>query len=398
MNQGERTMKRTAVLLMALLAGFPLFGQEPAEASSADVTSDYRLGEDGKIRQRIGWTRANAYFYEVEIEKIGPGAVWNLELKERTEQTFLEVSLTPGMYRYRILNYNVLGRVGAVSEWTGIRVFVAKPPAAESFSPAAYFIDSPAGEFTLTVRGRDLAEEAQVVLVAAQDGAKPIPPDSLAYSADGNSLVAVFSAGDLRLGDYEIVITNPGGIRQTLEGFVVGFSSPVDISVSLGCAPVFPVYGYLFDTFDEAFYPLGFYARAGIVPIKRLWGWIGFEVSPRYADLKTKTDAYSLSGRMFGVYANILFQRWNGDYTMALNLRLGGGGAAVTNIKFSNRDGSQSEEVSTTLAAINAGAAVQWFLDMDIFIEAGAEYIQFFSSQSPMPGLIQATAAVGKRF
>jgi hypothetical protein len=391
-------MKRAAIVLMALLAGFPLSSQESSPASSGEVTSDYRLGEDGKIRQRIAWTRANAYFYEIEIEKIGPGALWNLEHKERTEQTFLEVSLPPGMYRYRILNYNVLGRVGAASEWTGIRVFVAKQPAARSYSPAAYFVDSLAGEFTLTLTGSDLAEEARVALLAAREGAKPVLPASLTWSADETSLAAVFPAEDLIPGAYEIVITNPGGMKQTLGGFAVGFSRPADISVSLGYAPVVPVYGYLFDSYNEALYPLAFYARAGFVPIKQLWGWTGFEASARYADLKTQTGAYNLSGRLFGVYANALFQKWNADYTLALNLRLGGGWAMIANVKFNNKDGSQSEEVSTTMAAINAGVSAQWLLGMDIFIEAGAEYTQLVSSQSPMPGFIQATAAIGKRF
>ena len=70
------------------------------------------------------------------------------------------------MYRYRILNYNVLGRIGAVSEWTGIRIFIAKQPAAKTYSPAGYFVDSLAGEFTLTITGHDLGEEAQVYIVS----------------------------------------------------------------------------------------------------------------------------------------------------------------------------------------------------------------------------------------
>jgi hypothetical protein len=391
-------MKRGILFLAALFSGFFLFAQEAPRASVGDVTSDYRLDADGKIRQRISWTRANAFFYEVEIEKITTGAVWVLELKERTEQTFMELALPPGMYRYRVHNYNVLGRVGATSEWTGIRVFVAKQPRARSYSPLEYFVDSLAEEFTLTVTGRDLAEEALIHLIAREEGAKPVQPVSVKYSADESTITAVFQAADLVLGDHDIVITNPGGMRQVQEGFFVGFCRPYDINLSLGYAPILPAGGYLFDTYDAFLYPLSFYGRLSLVPLKRLWGRLGIELSPQYADLQTSGDTYDLSGRMISLYADALFQIWSDDYTLALNLRAGGGITAISNIQFSNKDGSQSENASSSYITINAGASVQWFVWKDWFVEAGAEYIQLVSSQSPLPRFIRANAAFGRRF
>jgi hypothetical protein len=396
-------MKRGTLLLPLLFCTLPLFAQEAqvppeAQASSGDVSSDYRLDRDGKIYQRISWTRANAYFHEIEIEKVSPEGTWVPELTQRTDQTFVELSLPPGMYRYRILSYNVLGRVGAVSDWKGIRVFAAKEPAAAGYSPASYFVDSLEGECTLTITGNDLVEDAQVYLIAKKEGAKPVEPVSIRYGVDTNSLVAVFRTEGLSLGAYDIVITNPGGLSQVLEGFSVGFESPRDINVSLGYAPFLPLYGYLFDTYDVSFYPLGFYGRISVVPIKRLWGWLGIELSTHYADMGTEHSAYSLSGRMVSVYADALYQRWNSSYTLALNLRLGSGLSILSNIKFSHQDGSQSETVGRALFAINAGASAYWLVWKSVFIEAGVEYVHLFSPQSPAPGFIIATIALGKRF
>jgi hypothetical protein len=391
-------MKHRGFLLTLLFSGCLLFAQESLPASSSNITSDYRLDADGKIRQRIVWTRANAYFYEIEIEKIGPGAVWALEQKERTEQIFLEVSLPPGMYRYRILNYNVLGRVGAVSEWTGIRVFIAKQPAAKAYSPAGYFIDSLTGEFTLTITGHDLVEEAQVYMISKKLETNSIQPSSIKYSAGENSITAAFPAENMVLGAYAIVITNPGGLTQTLEGFSVGFSRPLDITVSLGYAPIFPLHGYLFDTYDSVIYPLSFYGRIGVVPVKRLWGWIGFELNPFHADLKTKNSAYHLTGRLVSLETNVLFQKWMRDYTLALNLRFGGGIIFLSNIQFNNKDNSQSEDVSATLISLNAGASIQWSVWESLFIEAGVEYIQAVSSQTPRPGFVRTAITFGRTF
>jgi hypothetical protein len=390
-------MKRAGILLMVLFSGFLLFAQEPP-AISGGITSDYRLDADGRIRQRIAWTRANAYFHEIEMEKLGPGAVWEPELKTRTEQNFLELSLPPGMYRYRILNYNVLGRVGAVSEWTGIRVFVAKRPAAESYQPAAYFVDSLAAEFTLVLRGRDLVEEAQVHIAAKTEGARPVPASSITYSHDEGSITAVFPAEGLALGAYDIVITNPGGIGQTLEGFTVGFERPLDINASLGYTPVFPLYGYFFDAYETPVYPLSFYGRAGAVPVKRLWGWIGFELSPRYTNLKTEGSTFTLTGHMVNVDAGVMLQKWIRNYSLAVNLRLGGGITAISKVQFLHRDGSQSESAGTVLFTVNAGASVQQHLGENFFAEAGLDYVQFVSSQSPAPGFIRISAGMGRKF
>ena len=302
------------------------------------------------------------------------------------------------MYRYRILSYNVLGRVGAASEWVGIRVFVAKQPAAQSFEPQAYFVDSLAEEFTLTVRGGDLAEEGQLHIVRRRKGAKPVLPLSIKYSPDEDYLEAVFPGGGLELGSYDVVITNPGGMRQTLQGFHVGFTRPTDIAVSLGYAPVFPASGYLFDSYTETTYPLGFYARASVLPIKRLWGWIGFELALDYTGLKTQTDTYALSGDMAAVTAGALLQKWFRDYTLAMNLRLGAGMAAVANIEFEHPGGVRSEKKTSLLVALNAGASAQWMVSDYIFIEGGAEFVQLVSSHSPPPGFFRLFAGAGARF
>jgi hypothetical protein len=259
-------------------------------------------------------------------------------------------------------------------------------------------VDSLADEFTLVITGRDLAEEALVHIVGKAERSQPLQPTSIGYSADETSLTAVFPAEGLALGPYDIVITNPGGITQTIEGFSVGFSRSLDINTSLGYALLVPFYGYLFNTYDAFLYPLGFYGRVSAVPFKRLWGWIGFELSPGYADLKTENDAYNLTGHMISVDADVLFQKWNEDYTMALNLRLGGGFVTMANIKFNNKDGSESANTGTVVFAINAGVSVEKLVWKNIFVEAGLSYVQFITSQSPAPGFVRVNAAVGRRF
>jgi hypothetical protein len=192
-----------------------------------------------------------------------------------------------------------------------------------------------------------------------------------------------------------MVIVNPGGLQARAD-FAAGFSRNLDIAASLGYSPMLPFYGYVFDSFSDRFYPAGFYGRVGVLPFKRLWGFIGVELTPRLTLVKTAEDAYTVSGTMTALTLNGLYQRRFMDYRMAIKLRLGGGAAAITGIRYEHSDGTLSEEVGAAFFFAAAGASLEWTLWRGLFVEAGADYIQGISPNSPAPGFIQAGA--GWRF
>jgi hypothetical protein len=392
--------KKLLVILLCLLCVSGLFAQE---VSPGQASSDYRLGPDGKIVQRLSWSRGNAYFYEVEIEKLEAGGQWTAEMKERAEDIAIEVSLIPGMYRYRVHSYNVLGRIAASSEWTGIRVFVAKAPAAERFSPRSFHVDSNLEEFTLVISGTDLVEEAQVYLVAKNGDAKPVEPLSVSCRPDERELTAVFSGLNLALGSYDIVITNPGGIRQTIPDFAVDFTQKFDINVSAGYAPFLPLGGHLFERYNSGVYPLGFYGRVDVIPLKKLWGSLGAEASVFWNNLETAGvtgagEGYTLTGQMLQISLDGVYQKWFNRWTMALLLRAGFGFTGVYNIGFDHENGAYPKGEGTLLFTVNGGASFYWLLWRELFVETGIDYVRCFSSQSPAPGFLRATAGVGWKF
>jgi hypothetical protein len=302
------------------------------------------------------------------------------------------------MYRYRILSYNVLERLAAASPWTGIRIYPAREPAVDNFSPPAFHIDSHQEEFTLTLYGYDLMDEARVYIIAKTEKAKPVEPLSIRHSEDGTSLSAVFPAGGLALGDYDIVITNPGGLRTVREGFAVSFTKPADLAFSLGYAPFLPLYGSLFTEYDSALYPLGLYGRFSAVPFKRMWGSFGGEFNFRFADMTTEDERFTLKGQLFLFSLSALYQKWFRDYTVALNVRLGGSFAPVMNMRFDHSDGSSSETRTLMYFALTAGASWQWYMWRGLFLEAGLDYTQLVAGSGRPPGFIQASAGLGWRF
>jgi hypothetical protein len=362
-----------------------------------EAQSDYRLDEDGRIRQRLSWSRSNAYGFEVEIERQTGPALWEPVGREQTSELFIEVSLPPGQYRYRVLSYNVLGRVAATSEWVGMRIFAARQPVVESLSPGSYYLDKPSRTIALTFSGTDLSEEAEIYLTDRAGGSLRATPLSIDYSEDERSIRAVFSTAGLGLALYEIVITNPGGL-QTRVNFSTGFSRKVDIPVSLGYSPALPLYGYVFDSFSKPFYPAGLYARLGLVPFKRLWGLIGAELTPRFLQVVTETDNYRVNGTMLALTLGGLYQYRFRNHTMAFNLRLGAGAAAILGISYEHRGGFKSEEVEAAFFLVSAGASFQWDLWRGLFLEAGLDYVQGISPNTPPPGYLQFSAGAGWKF
>jgi hypothetical protein len=381
-------------LTLLLFRGIPLMAQDTVPGKAQ---SDYRLDADGRIRQRLSWSRSNAYGFEVEIERQAGPALWEPAGREQTSELFIEVSLPPGQYRYRVLSYNVLGRVAAVSEWVGMRIFVARQPVVESLNPGSYYFDKPSGSVTLILFGTDLSDEAEIYLAEKAADNLLTAPLAMYYSEDERSIRVVFPTAGLGLAPYEIVITNPGGLQARVN-FSAGFSSALDIPVSLGYSPALPLYGYVFDSFSKPFYPAGLYGRLGIVPFKRLWGFLGAELTPRFLPVTTETDNYRVNGTMLALTLSGLYQYRFRDHTMALNLRLGAGAAAILGISYEHREGLTSEEVEAAFFLVSAGASFQWDLWRGLFLEAGLDYVQGISPNTPPPGFVQFNAGAGWKF
>jgi hypothetical protein len=88
-------------------------------------TAGYFIEEDGdelKIFQRFVWKGGEYTLqYEVVFEREINGA-YRTHLKEFTSSNFIEVSLPPGAYRFRVIPYNILGKPVEGSKWVYIDV------------------------------------------------------------------------------------------------------------------------------------------------------------------------------------------------------------------------------------------------------------------------------------
>ena len=85
-------------------------------------------GDEVKYIQRFVWSGGEyALYYEVVFEREINGT-YRSYLRETTTSQFIELSLSPGNYRFRVTPYDILGRPAAGSQWVNVQVLAVPPP------------------------------------------------------------------------------------------------------------------------------------------------------------------------------------------------------------------------------------------------------------------------------
>ncbi|MDR1374364.1 MAG: hypothetical protein LBJ24_05265 [Treponema sp.] len=404
--------KKTPLFVFLVLAAFipPLFGQK-GEGSSFYIE---RTEEGERFIQRLFWDEVRyAYRYEVNIEVQGSGDYRQI-LREFREENFIELSLVPGSYRYRIRAYNILNQPSENSEWVYFRVLPALQPELYSYTQG-FSRSSSEGSGDLTeiiLHGMNLQEGADVYLASLETAASPVRPLDYLPREEGARLV--FTAGSLPPGRYRVYVRNPGGLESSLEitvappsiagtsvpdngapaGTVPGAYGERSFHVQAEYAPVVPLYGYLFDHFGKDFYPLGASLRFGVLPFKKPRGGLGLEAAAHWTTQKTTFEGSGQTAhlgalRLNGIYQRRLYRQ------LFLNLRMGGG---ISFVYGTNEGGENAGSIFTWMPSASGGVSLRWFIRESFYIETGAEYVHIFSVDDPSPGYILPVIGAGLAF
>ena len=314
--------KKTSLALLLFFTSLFVFAQTNIEGQ------DYFMDAEGVFHQILRWEKTNAQYYDVEIEEMLSENEWIAAAVKRIEDNTVTLTLSPGRYRWRVHGYNVLGRLAATSEWIRVRVYPARTPVIRDFYPKA-FTDTNSDFFTLTIWGTDLTEDGEIYLVEyGKRRARSIYPQSVEWNFEETEIRAVFKAKDFSSGAYDMVIVNPGGLRQRLTD---DFESrqPWQFNFSAGMSAL-PVYGPLVDSLKGYnlntidWNPLnttGLYARVGLIPFQ--WGAhdLGIEFG-LYNGVFIRDEIYEYSypgelrGNITFLHINVLYQYWFAQRTI----------------------------------------------------------------------------------
>jgi hypothetical protein len=386
--------------------------------------------EEGfRISQRLNWLGDEfAGRYEVIIEAMEEGGGYREVLRQPTAEPSIEISLSPGKYRYKVLVYNLLGQVDYEMNWAVLDVIRAMPPALTRVNPETFLIDK-AEQGEITLHGRNLIAESEVFLVLIDDPrGKTAVVTPLAWRPDpsGNRARVLLDKTTLLPGRYEVHVRNPGNLEVSLDTLKVAYYRLMDVNLMAAYATMTPIYGKVFSLVNGSVYPLGALMRLSINPMARKN--IAFELEPFFFTAwpsPFSEEAHAMgnfdSPLLFtGFKAYGLYRASFARDRMAFNLRLGGGillmnigTTHVTNYYYDMTTSNWVYEPAdmSLVPLVSGGISFQFFVTKSLFIEAGASFTHGIikldiesdsdsddDSTDLMPGYIDPFLGVGWRF
>jgi hypothetical protein len=380
-----------------LLPALPLAAQE--------TTGNYfiRQTESGAqvIVQRLSWpVDENASRYEIVVERESSGAFAPVHRESAADKNYADISLGPGKYRYQVLVFNLLGQFEHATNWASFNIILALQPEIASHTPEVLYIYE-ASRWEIRLAGKNLVEDGAAYLVPLEDPENPAqaagPVKIVEYAPEESAARLAFDPGNLRPGLYRILVRNPGGLEASSGPLRVETFPPYDIELSIGYAPLLPLYGYLFDIF-EGFAPLGMDLRASLVFFKRTWGFLGVETNLHLNYLSAGMEEADATAYIAGGNLSLLYRKLLPPPGLVFNARLGGGlAAAPLGLKFDY--GSYTSDPVTSwvpLAAI--GASLEYRFSLPLYAELGASYEHLFSRDTPQPGFLRPFLNLGWKF
>lgn len=353
-----------------------------------------RNGDELRFYQRLAWTADEyAFRYEVIIEKEAEGN-YGEALRESTGNSFIDVSLQAGRYRYRVIPYDLLDRPVEASEWVFFEIILALDPRITNFSPSAFYLHEDT-LWILDIKGTNLDPAAELYLRRPGTDSPAIVPVELQITGEG--LRAVFTEEELKSGHYEIYVKNPGGLDASKGNFGIVFRRSFDLYLGLSYSPYLPLYGEMNTLLGSKFFPAGAMASFTVIPFKLEFGYFGFQLSAVWHYFHSKNLDYETSYHSVGAELNVVFQRRLPNRTMIFSAHAGAGLNAAIDFHFSYPSGS-SPAVNILFPQLQFGASFLWLVRRPLYLEAGMDYIHWFSADIDSPGYLRFRAGAGWAF
>ena len=367
-----------------------------AEKQISEMNGQAEEENTSKSGQVFTWDGdPNALTYEFIIQKKNAKTGdWTEVNRFKTENTQATVTLSSGVYRFRIVKYNLFNIPETGTEWQTVEIHKAYKPVISDVSPRVMYIDGKI-DGLLTVSGEALLEQTLYTLTRSDGEAVN---GTIAETDRKNDKAKVqFPADFFTTGEYTLKAENPGGFKTEYTGIKAQYKNPVDIDVSAGFAPVVFLYDDTVSSFyKSSFMPLAGNIHAEFIPVKNKAGYFGAAANCSVFYMYGETDDYTLRGTVVSAAADFVYQKPLSK-TVLLHVYAGPAAAAFLNVYYTYPENSDSEKLSCVYPAVHAGAGVMWYVYKKMFVETAADYMQVFTRSKSM-GYISPKIAVGITF
>ncbi len=368
--------------------------------------------------------------YEVVIEaKENDEAVWaeinRLQTEDNTTKVQVQPLLTPGLYRYKVITYNLIGIPEIESDWFEFNIFRAYIPQVRSIeanvshTSTIYFDEVNDGLFT--VNGRNLFElqegltdtsfTSYSVVNSRKNTEAPITPHILEFSENNRRLKVQFNLDELDTGTYYFTATDASGLISEFNKdsqFTIKFRKAVDFDVAAGyTCPVIVIGDKMKEYLNTSVLPLSATAKISFMPFKRRFGYLGIGIDALYSRLITNTEGYDLDGNYICGNALFIYQlpiriknKRNPEklrHIATLELHGGAGLSMFNNTVFHFPHNINSDPLNSLDFCATAGLSGQLYITTRLYVELGADFVMPFMGDLLM-GYVKPVAGVGWQF
>lgn len=322
--------------------------------------------------QTFRW-EANPYVqkYVFIIEKLNKRNKWEQIDKKETETNSVEESLTAGEYRYKLELYNFLGYVELETEWQAVSITKAYQPKISSVSPRTVFLEEQQ-DGIFTIDGEELSEDTTIVI---QAGTNILDGKIIQTSRRKNSIKFQVNPDDLDTGKYTITAKNPGGLTDVNKDLRIQFKKPTDFDFAGGYSPILILGDSNFKKyFESTVYPIAIDLKMTFIPLKKKFGYYGFNFSNTILFLNTDNTAYSIKAGMLMSHIDFVFQKPLLNKKMFLEFHVGGGITTILNMQFEFPLNIKSDSLYSMNPCVAAGGSMLFYLNKRLYLEAGIDY------------------------
>lgn len=362
------------------------------DSSSVEPEKNYSLHKDEEgdyyFTQKFSWPAIEyARKYILTFEKQDEDGVFQpLSEPYETNENFIELSFSPGVYRYLVQVVNLLGKVQVLSEFREFVIRQAYQPELHSVSPDVIYLEYPqTGVFSL--KGVNFFTESSIFL---QSGSKKLLPEEIALDEKGTGATVTFPVRSLNPGEYQMQVVDPSGLSASWP-VNISFLKPFEYLLSLSYKPMFILYDNTFnDYLGNTFMPLGVELNGTFVFYKRAIFYLGLSTRFSYAYFSGKENTYDVTANIFQGFLNVdtifmLFKK-----RLLIDLYLGPGISFLHNLQLSYDHDLVSDDFTSWSVGVNAGFSVIYFFtdNRHLFMQLGCEgFFTFYGSDVLLTGV-----------
>ncbi len=396
----------------------------------AEISEETELSAQEKW-QYLEWEEENPEYvlhYEVVIESFLEKAdafeeIRRIMTEDNSSKVQVNPLLAPGVYRYKVISYNLVDVPEVESSWFEFKIYKAYQPEITDIKSQAnrtstLFLEE-INDGIFNISGKNLfalpQSESEIsfteyeLLNSKKKKTGAIIP-KIIENEKNRRLKVQFDMKKLDVGKYNFVAKDASGLKSSVDRrseIEVKFKKRMDFDLSAGY--VFPVvlYDGTFEKYlDTNLMPLSATARASFMPFKHRFGYFGVGVFGTYSRIFADYNNYQIDGNLINADALFVYQlpvrvkfknSENRRHILTLEAHGGAGISFFNDLKFHFAHDIVSEPLNSINLNAVFGGAVQFYITNRLYSEFSVDCILAFLSDMDF-GMVLPSLSIGWQF